>query len=495
MLDNFGYHVFNNLGDGIHTAKVSLYDSSDTLLVSKDVLFSVNSSSFCGDNICDTGEDFSCPSDCSGVIGDGIFSTGDNGYAFIMDNDFNDLNYNQSFSLESIIKIPSYYSMTRNTAFVMKGAQNHPFTQSGFGFGTTVANSESFGKRIVARVSDGTRELSITSVAFEGYAYVVMTWDHENKQLRFYVNNNHIGNAGDPDIIPENIKGIGQFRFGGTGFTGIEFHMARLWNRKLDALEIKRLWDNFNQSGLKELGEDFDKNGLHSEWLMIEGGNENGWMEGAHIKDVIGRNHLKLHGTARLNIAGNNFRVHYPESGSVGIAKGVHLNVSGDPFFGSSTKPLQYYFQIDEVDTFDSQNLKESGWAPYSVWSPILKPNTQYFWRVKVRDSGTVPKESGYIDTYHFTTKNRENWYFRSNHNNISNSDGKTYDTAWTNLNKIVWGAGGIEAGDYLYVCGIPIYNGSYWNHLGYIKVDGFFARISYYNSKRLSWRQGLLWG
>ena len=46
-------------------------------------------------------------------------------------------------------------------------------------------------------------------------------------------------------------------------------------------------------------------------------------------------------------------------------------------------------------------------------------------------------------------------WYVRPTTSVSENGDGLSYETAWAGLNKVVWGLGGVEAGDTLYVCGL----------------------------------------
>ena len=48
-------------------------------------------------------------------------------------------------------------------------------------------------------------------------------------------------------------------------------------------------------------------------------------------------------------------------------------------------------------------------------------------------------------------------WYVRPAGGNYSLEDGSSYDNAWDGLNNVVWGAGGVQAGDTLYVCGCQL--------------------------------------
>jgi hypothetical protein len=45
-------------------------------------------------------------------------------------------------------------------------------------------------------------------------------------------------------------------------------------------------------------------------------------------------------------------------------------------------------------------------------------------------------------------------WYVRPTGGIYGNEDGTSYDNAWDGLLNVVWSAGGIQAGDTLYICG-----------------------------------------
>jgi len=46
-------------------------------------------------------------------------------------------------------------------------------------------------------------------------------------------------------------------------------------------------------------------------------------------------------------------------------------------------------------------------------------------------------------------------WYVRPRGSGGATHDGRSYETAWNGVNAIAWGAGGVSAGDTLYMCGI----------------------------------------
>jgi hypothetical protein len=177
---------------------------------------------------------------------------------------------------------------------------------------------------------------------------------------------------------------------------------------------------------------------------------------------------------------------------------------------------LQYYFQIDEVNTFNSPNLKESGWIKhYARYKPVLKPNTQYYWRVKVRDSALTPTGSSYTSIWSFTTRGPTSWYVRNLvdidttwdvlRNPIADpgiygsQDGSSYANAFNGIFSIKWGEGGVEAGDTLYVCGTHIYNMyyTYWDSptSARIKESGFSDEYPITITTACPDEQGVIWG
>ena len=50
-------------------------------------------------------------------------------------------------------------------------------------------------------------------------------------------------------------------------------------------------------------------------------------------------------------------------------------------------------------------------------------------------------------------------WYVRPEGGNYGVENGTSYQNAWDGLGKVVWGPGGVQPGDILYVCGVHIYN------------------------------------
>ena len=51
------------------------------------------------------------------------------------------------------------------------------------------------------------------------------------------------------------------------------------------------------------------------------------------------------------------------------------------------------------------------------------------------------------------------NWYVRPAGGSYGDEDGTSYADAWDGLNNVVWGTGGVIAGDTLYICGFHLHN------------------------------------
>jgi hypothetical protein len=251
--------------------------------------------------------------------------------------------------------------------------------------------------------------------------------------------------------------------------------LGRLWNRLLTPGEVNSVWQQLSTAEKSSLPAtaNLDRSGLISEWLMsatnaIEGGT------GGVLIDSLGRNPLQLQGTASLWNGKGPLHLEFPGNGATNVAKSVTLRVSGGAgaLNANASGPLQYELQIDEVGTFDSGAFKSSGWQPRNgTWKPILKPATQYFWRARVRDASSSPEVSNFATTNGFITRDAATWYVRPGtyttaENPITYApvpqpgvydlqDGSSYSNAWNGILSAVWGDGGVEPGDTLYVCGL----------------------------------------
>ena len=65
---------------------------------------------------------------------------------------------------------------------------------------------------------------------------------------------------------------------------------------------------------------------------------------------------------------------------------------------------VEYYLQLDTVNTFDSANLQQPGWISATSWTtPAPLAATTRYWRVKARDAVDTAMESAYSATGSFT--------------------------------------------------------------------------------------------
>ena len=67
------------------------------------------------------------------------------------------------------------------------------------------------------------------------------------------------------------------------------------------------------------------------------------------------------------------------------------------------------------------------------------------------------------------------NWYVRPSGGSYGNEDGASYENAWDGLGNVVWGSGGVEGEDTLYICGtqLPPTMNKFTTRLGYMPIPG----------------------
>ncbi len=405
--------------------------------------------------------------------GDSYLHLGTSGYALLPDSQVHDLDYTTDFSVEAMIKIEPGQGGGRWPYIIAKTAKGTGYFEStpGFALGLQQGHLQTYGQIIVAKVGDGTHHIFLEAREREGYAHAVMTWDATARALSLYVNGEVEAVEANDAIVPSRIRNTQPLGLGhATEYDPLcrDILLARLWNRKLAAAEVEQLWSRFASTGQHALPEGFDRQHLRSGWLMYESSNARGGVGVTHVKDTAGSNHLRLYGGATVKQARGALVAVYPADGQSDVDKAVELTVTGgrDALSGDVTLPLHYFFQVDESADFNTPALKESSWVThYGQWSPILRPNTSYCWRVRVRDSSTPVKESDFTPTRRFTTEGPSTWYVRPRNESMTygTEDGTSYENAFNGLVNwdndrgaspgIVWGPDGVEAGDTLYVC------------------------------------------
>lgn len=407
--------------------------------------------------------------------GDGVLNLGTNGYASIPDNQFQGFNSQTNLSLEVVLNIQAYAAGGRWPVLMGKKL-SPPFADAGFALSINQGQFKSMGQEIYAAVADGANQTSVTSRSFQGIVHAVMTWDCQGKVLTLYVNGAREGSTTNT-LISANLQNTQSFQVGGpSGYCQTlqrDVLLGRLWNRVLTAAEVATLWTNFSESSQHILPAGFNRSGLVSEWLMQD------LADATHLRDTQGGNALQLQGSAQLWQGNGPLTLAVPANGATSVPTAVTLKASGGlAALGTNVvRPLQYYFEIDQTNTFNSPALISSGWcADYGAWKPVLKPATQYFCRMRMQDSSSAPTQSGFITTNAFSTKGPSDWYVRpgvyAQFDPDSGApiaaagvyglqDGTSYSNAWNGLFSVVWGENGVEAGDNLYVCGTHLYTAS----------------------------------
>lgn len=405
--------------------------------------------------------------------GDSYLDLGKTGYALSSGSRVADLDYTTDFSVEAMIQIEPNRGRGRWPYIVAKVAEGTGYFEHepGFALGLQQGHLQTYGQIIVAKVGDGNRHIVLAAREREGDAHAVMTWDATDKRLSLYVNGQIEASEADSAIVPSRIRNSHPLGLGhATDYDplGRDILLARLWNRKLDSAQIAQLWSSITSTGQHAVPEGFDRRKRHSEWLMHETSSAQGGAGATHLKDTVGSNHLRLYDGAVLREADGPLVLSYPADGQSDVDKAVELVATGGrgALSGPITLPLQYFFQIDESPDFDTPDLKESSWQThYGRWSPILKPDTTYYWRARVRDSSTPMKESAFTPTATFSTEGPSTWYVRPRNETLTYGaeDGTSYENAFNGLVNwdnnygaspgIVWGPSGVEAGDTLYVC------------------------------------------
>lgn len=405
--------------------------------------------------------------------GDSVLHLGATGYASLPDSQFTGFDSSKDFSIEAALNIEANAAGGR-WPIILGKKYSPPLSDPGFALGINQGQFKTVGQQVYAAVADGTNSASVTSRFFQGTVHAVMTWNSATKVLDLFINGALEGSKTNASINTAALNNNRDFKMGGASNYSHplqrDLFFGRLWNRILRADEILAVWTSFNASSQHELPGGFDRTSLVSEWLMKE------MNDSTHLKDTAGANHLQVQGSASLWNGSGSLTLQYPSDGATGISKSVMLRAGGGigNLGPDVIQPLHYEFEVDEVDTFNSPNKRSSGWlAHYGAWKPRLKPNRQYFWRVRVRDSSSVPLISSFTDILSFTTKPSTDWYVRPGVYAIFDSNtgipiptsgiyglqnGTSYPNAWNGLFSIQWGEGGVEPGDDLYVCGIHVY-------------------------------------
>jgi hypothetical protein len=446
--------------------------------------------------------------------GDSVLQLGTNGYASLSDSQFQGFNYQASFSLEVAFNIEANAAGGRWPVLLGK-KYSPPANDAGFALSINQGQFKTVGQQVCSVIADGSNRVALSSRSFQGIVHAVMTWDAQGKVLNLYMNGGIEGSVTN-SVLTGSLASTQSLKLGGPSDYGQSLQrdilLARIWNRILKPTEVGVIWTNFSVFSQRALPGGFDRTALVSEWLM------EGLADPTHLQDTKGGNPLQLQGSALLWQGNGALALQSPGNGATNVATAVTLKAAGGlaSLAGNPTKPLQYYFEIDETNTFDSSALKRSGWqAGYGTWKPVLKPSAQYFWRVKVQDSAGLPAPSGFVATNRFATKGPSTWYVRPgvyavfNHDTgnpvgtpgvYGQQDGTSYDNAWNGTFSILWGEGGVESGDTVFICGTHLYTASNDNFtayqaLNYISESGYSDQFPIVIRMDYPSDPGVLWG
>lgn len=437
-------------------------------------------------------DNFTAHRDAQYYNGSAVLHLASGDYAERSDATVTDLDYTQDFSIDLAIHLEKHCDSGRSAFIIGKG--RYSYTGAGFAIYLPGGHIKTFGKDLSVRIGDGTNTVSVSSDIYtQGICHIVVTWDVSEKILLLYIDGELVDSDTNLLINTATIENSYNLKIGSVGYTTYtkleqDIFFARIWQRLLSSVEVTSLYTEF-QTGRNSTPTGFDRTNLVSEWLMIDLCATDGSAGSTHIKDNVGGNHLELLGGATLLSASGSLAWIYPADTANNVSPAAFLEADGgeDSISDPDTLSIQYYFQIDEVATFDSINLKESGWIPrYAMWRPILKPSTLYYARVKCKDSSDTPDESSYTSTISFTTRAPQNWYVRPGvyTGSLTKSrptpvggtyglqDGTSYENAWNGIREIVWGANGVCAGDTLYICGQHIYTINSNNYVAYQGVE-----------------------
>lgn len=448
-------------------------------------------------------------------FGDEVLHLGPTGYASILTSQFQDLNYQNDMSVEVAFNIVANAAGGRYP--IILGKKNAAYlSDPGFCLSTSQGQFSTVGQQIYAVVADGTNQAALTSRSFQGIVHAVMTWSATNKVLQLYINGSLEASMTNL-LVATNLTNSHNLNLGSQSLVGTlqrDILFARLWNRRLSAAEVSSVWNQFTNAGLHSLPASFSRTALVSEWLM----DQTTGSGSSYLADTQDSNPLELQGGATLWQGYGPLLLQFPTNGAVNVSKSVTLEAAGGAgTLGTNViRPLHYNFQVDEANTFNSAALRTSGWLnQYATWKPELKPSTTYFWRVQVQDSSPSPLASGFVATNAFTTMAASSWYVRpgvyTNFNGNTGApiaqagvygtqNGTSYQNAWNGIQSIVWGAGGVEPADSLYLCGTHWFMASNNNFIGssttaYISESGYSTDFPI--TIRMDYAQdpGTLWG
>lgn len=396
--------------------------------------------------------------------------------------DVTGISYASSFSAEVAIDLPAE-AFTGDFGEVIRHGDNQcayvgnrkgwciDFQTNGF--------SSASGALFHFMVNDGTGSGYAQGSSGGGYAgrlHLVLAWNNTTKTISGYVNGVQAftpftnTNVNASLISGELLLGTNN-RYTG-GYTGsssglytndvaapeMRYYLARIWQKELSQAEVTALYNEWSPGGSARIpgavsGTPVTTLTFNQQVGNVSGADGTGW-----VKDITGGNHMKIVEVGR--VAGAPSQANYVPSGAVRIASPANgsSGVSGatvvraDGLFGSGSVAMQYYIEADTVPTFNSGNLRNSGWLlSDGLWRPGFDPSTTHYLRCKARTAASPGTESGWSATVSFTTRAPVEWYVRDAAavGTYGSENGTSYLNAWNDFH---WrGTSGGRAGRALF--------------------------------------------
>ena len=172
----------------------------------------------------------------AGTYGDNFLELSDGGYAYLADADVTDLDYSQDFSMEAVVHIAPYTPAGRWAGLLTKTYNYGLYSSAyaGWGLGTNQGHLEQLGQSVIAKVGDGTTQVSVSAKNATGQVYSVMTWDVSESTLTLYINGEEEGTSTNTAIVGTDIENAYNLQIGKCmQELGRDIFLARMWNREL----------------------------------------------------------------------------------------------------------------------------------------------------------------------------------------------------------------------------------------------------------------------
>lgn len=372
-----------------------------------------------------------------------------------------DLNYSNDFSIQALIwKEPNKRSNQFADIF-RKAAEGIGYSNSskGWRIGFTYhAFYRTWSNFLDFSLCDGTNRVQASITSDPGWLYLTGTFDVTTKTAKIYCNERSVL-ATNAAMVPANIANTEPLLAGWNNLNN-NIMLLRIWNRKLSDAEHTALFDAWVATRNPKLPTGFDATSLLSDLIMDTESNVSGAAGTGYVKDRVGSNHLQLVNGATLQIQTGSVSAVSPISGG-DIGPSVYLKAGG--------AVEQHWFEIAESSNLVLNNRNSDWISHFGQWQPIMKPATDYWWRVKGRTGVT---ETDFTNIQHFSTRAAKTWYARplATVGTYGTEDGSSYANAfnglfaagkiainWTDSRGILWN--NIEAGDTLYICGVHLPN------------------------------------